>query len=65
MWTGHYLPIIANYSQAVGGYTIVVGVWLLYLHHRCHHCKRLARFRVGPHQVPTCHRHREKEEASG
>lgn len=31
----------------------------LYAKHRCFHCRRIARFQVGDHRVPVCHRHRE------
>lgn len=60
-FTGHTLPIIANYSQALGIYPLALGLALFYWRHRCHHCWRPGRFQIGEHHVPTCHRHRSLE----
>jgi len=63
-FTDHTLPIYANWSQFLSGITTVTvlgSAWGLYMHHRCRHCRRIARYKVGPHQVPTCHRHRATE----
>ena len=49
------------FSGPLPDITLLAGLGALYHKHRCHHCPRLARFHVGEHQVPTCHRHREKE----
>jgi hypothetical protein len=62
-FTDHTLPILANWSQLLGGITLVTAVAGWYGHHRCFHCRRLARFKVGDHQVPVCHRHRQREQA--
>lgn len=35
MWTGHWLPILANYSQWLSGFAIFSGVGLLYRRHNC------------------------------
>lgn len=60
-FTDHTLPIIANWSQFLGGFSLVTlpiafAAW--YGKHRCYHCRRIARFHVGEHHVPVCHRHR-------
>lgn len=55
------LGTLANYAQVVSVVPLFGGVAMLYFHHKCHHCKRVARFKVGDHQVPVCHRHRETQ----
>ncbi len=66
-FTDHTLPILANWSQFLGILTLVTlltAMWGFYMHHRCSRCRRLGRYKVGEHQVPTCHRHRKVEQAT-
>lgn len=44
--------------QILSGPVILVGLVTYYAHHRCHHCPRVGRFKVGPHHVPSCNKHR-------
>lgn len=62
-WTTNDLPIVANYSQAIGGITLFTGAMAFYSKHKCSHCRRIARYQVGPHHVPVCHAHRGREDA--
>lgn len=49
---------IANWAQIIQAGPVLAGVALLYHHHRCHNCWRIARYRHGEHHTPVCHRHR-------
>jgi hypothetical protein len=57
MWTSHWLPILANYSQWLSGFAIFGGLVTLYHHIECNQdgCHRLGRFRHG--HLKLCHVH--------
>lgn len=53
-WTDHMLPILANYSQWLSGFTLLGGAAAIYHRHNCHEarCWRLVR-----HGKTHCPRH--------
>ncbi len=57
VWTSHWLPILANYSQWLSGFALVGGLAGIYHHVECHQegCHRLGRFRHG--HLKLCHVH--------
>ncbi len=64
-FTDHTLPVLANWSQFLSGATLIFGLAGFYAHHRCFSCHRLARFQVGEHHIPVCHRHRNVQQPAG
>ncbi len=57
MWTSHWLPILANYSQWLSGFTLLTGLAVAWRHLECHQtgCHRLGRFSHGHYRL--CHVH--------
>ena len=57
-FTGHTLPIWANWSQFLGAITLPVGLIGFYLQRQCHvaRCMRLS-WHVGPDGHPRCRKH--------